>query len=308
MSAPIVLELDGRTVRVTNPDRELWTAPPFTKLELIEWYRAVAPALLPHVFDKPMTLARFPEGVLADGWYQMNCRGPDWMPVAEVASRGGARLRYCRINDVSSLVWVANQGTIELHPFLARYDRCDHPDALVFDLDPGEPANVATCCAVALLLREKLAEDGLEAWAKTSGRNGLHLYVPLDETQSFADTRAYARAMERGLAAEHPGLVTDRMDRTSRKGRVLIDWGQNHPARSMIAAYSLRATVRPGVSTPVRWEEVDAVAARRAPPFRFAPVDVRARLERLGDLFAPMRARRQRIPFRMSTGNDAEIC
>jgi len=247
----------------------------------------VAPWLLPHLRDRPITLARFPEGVDRKGWYQTNCRGaPGWMDVAEVHGRHGATFRMCLVSDLDSLVWVANQGTLELHPLLATAAEPERPVELVFDLDPGPGAGLIECCRVALAVREMLEREGLQGSPKTSGSLGLHVIVGLDGSWTFADTRAFARDAAAQFTAAAPELVTDQIPMPARVGRVLIDWRQNEPMRSMVAPYSLRATPWPLVSTPLAWAEVEAVAAGGADPrsLVFSPTDV---LARLGEMTPP---------------------
>jgi bifunctional non-homologous end joining protein LigD len=269
-----------------------------TKGAMIDYYRAVAAAIVPHLAGRPLTLGRFPEGVDGRGFYQTNCRGnPEWLRVQEVVGRTGKLFRLCVVDDEASLVWVANQGVIELHPFLATGDSPDRPTSLVFDLDPGPPATIAECCGVALRLRDVLGASGLEAFTKTSGGLGLHVFVPLDTDASFDATKAFARAVAGRLTAERPAGVIDVQRRDARAGKVLIDWLQNDPTRSTVSVYSLRATSLPAVSTPVTWDEVeDAARSRDAGALRFGPRDVLDRLGRLGDLFAPALALRQRLP------------
>jgi bifunctional non-homologous end joining protein LigD len=263
-------------VSLTNLDRVYWPEGGYTKADLLGWYRALAPALLPHLRSRPLTLWRFPNGVEGRGFWQNECRGaPGWMRVEEVRGQ-----RFCVVEDERSLEWVANLGTIELHPFLWRFERPGRADAVVFDLDPGPPAGLAECCEVALLVRERLG--GI---AKTSGSAGLHVYVPFDG--SFDDAKALARETAEELAAAHPGLVVATQRREARRGRVLVDWLQNDPTRSTVAPYSIRALPWPTVSTPVTWDEVESRAVER---LVFTPPDVLARLERLGDLYAPILA------------------
>jgi bifunctional non-homologous end joining protein LigD len=289
------LELEGRRLRLSSPEKVLWPRAGWTKRDLVDYYRAAAPVLLPHLRRRPLTLARFPDGVDERGWYQTNCRGhPEWMATHELVGRRGQLQRMCVVDDLPSLVWVANQGTIELHPFLAAAEATDHPLALVFDLDPGPPADVVACCVVALRIRDLLAADGLEGLAKTSGLVGLHVYVPLDGTVPFERTKSYARAVAERLEAETPALVTARSRRDLRSGRVLVDWLQNDSTRSTVAPYSLRAAPFPTVSTPVTWHEVEDVAAGgRAERLTFVAADVLRRIEADGDLFEPVVRLRQ---------------
>ncbi|HWE24937.1 MAG TPA: non-homologous end-joining DNA ligase [Myxococcales bacterium] len=294
MSGPHVqIESAGRELRVSNLDRVLWPAVGFTKRDLLAYYETVAPALLPHLSGRPVTLARFPEGVESAGWYQTNCPAgqPAWLRVARVAGRSGQTLRYCLIDETAALLWAANLGTIEFHPFLAAADRPDAPLWLVFDLDPGLPARLSECCFVALRLRERLERDGLPALAKTSGAKGLHVLVRLDGSWTFAKSKALAHTVAKEMAQAHPLLVTDRMVRAERPGKVFIDWGQNDPNKSTIAPYSLRATRWPGVSMPLLWEEVERVATGGdESTVRFGPIDVLARLDRFGDLLVTLSA------------------
>ena len=281
------MEFEGRRVRLTNLDRVYWPETGFTKSQLLDYYVRVAPALLPHLRGRPLTLRRFPEGVNGLNWYQVQCRGrPEWLPVRVIRGRRGEPLRYCLVNDLPSLVWVANLGTIELHPFLSLAARFDEPTVLVFDLDPGPPAGLIECCAVAVWLRELLDRLGLVSFPKASGSLGLHVYVPLGSGHTFEQTKAFARGVADALAERRPGVVIDRMTRSLRAGKVLVDWLQNDPTRSTVAPYSLRAMPWPTVSTPLDWTEVDAaLTTGRAERLVFGPEEVLDRLARVGDLF-----------------------
>ena len=277
-------------VAVTRGDKVLFPATGFTKAELVAYYDAVAPVLLPHLRGRPITMARFPDGVEGPGWFQMNCRGhPPWMRTVEIVGRRGQRLRYCLVDDRDGLRWMANLGVIELHPFLADAARPQAPLALVFDLDPGPDAEVLAAASVALDVRAALAARGLPSVVKTSGKKGLHVYAPLDGARGYAESSALARAIAGELAALRPDAVTDRLARAERHGRVLIDWRQNAIGLSTVAPYSLRALPRPTVSTPLGWDEIAlALAGGGGAAPSFAPAAVLARVERLGDLFAPV--------------------
>lgn len=286
------LHVAGRDLLVSKLDKPLWTDPPFPKRDLLGYYLEVAPALLPHIRRKAMTLVRFPDGIDGPGWYQMNCRGnPSWIEIAPVHSRAGEPLRYCILDEPAALAWAANQGTIELHPFLCDVSTPSKPDVLIFDLDPGRPAGLRECSQVALLLRDLLAASGLRAFPKTSGRRGLHLYVPLNGTAGWADTEAFAHTVAQTLAAERPELVVEQMGAAQRTGRVLIDWRQNQELRSTIAPYSMRAMRTPGVSAPLLWQEVESLA----PPSP-SPRELLQRLQAHGDLFAEVLTLRQALP------------
>lgn len=287
------LEIEGRRLTLSSPERMLWPEAGFTKRRMLDYYTAVAPALLPHIEDRPLTLARFPEGVDAYGWYQTQCRGrPEWLPTRRVGSQD-----YCVVSDLPSLLWAANRGAVELHPLLARGERTDEPSVVVFDLDPGAPADLVDCCRVALELRGVLADAGLASVPKTSGSLGLHVYVPLNTRQTYAETKPFARTIAALLAARHPDRVVDRTARSLRAGKVLVDWGQNAETKSTIAPYSLRAMRYPTVSTPLAWAEVEAVAAQGGRErLTFGPDEARARVARLGDLFLPVLELAQTLP------------
>jgi bifunctional non-homologous end joining protein LigD len=274
-----VLELSRRHVELTTPDRVLWPAASFTKQDLLDYYLRIAPVLLPHLADRPLTLGRFPQGVDGRGFAETECRGaPEWLRTEPIRLRSGEIRNYCVVEDEAGLAWLANRSAIELHPFLG----LERPRAVVFDLDPGEPADVVDCARVALLVRERLGEDAV---VKTSGSVGLHVFAPTQST--FEDARAHARSLAQDPDAAHPALVVATTDRAARAGRVLVDWMQNARMRSTVAPYSPRAAPWPTVSTPVSWEEVERAAAERRPELlTFLAGDVLPRVERLGDLFA----------------------
>jgi bifunctional non-homologous end joining protein LigD len=276
-----LLDLGGRRVELTTPDRVLWPAAGFTKRDLLDYYLRVAPVLLPHLADRPLTLGRFPEGVEGRGFAQTECRGaPAWLRTEPIRLRGGEIRNYCVVEDEAGVAWLASRSVIELHTFLG----LDRPDSIVFDLDPGEPADIVDCAEVALLLRDHLGD---EAVVKTSGSAGLHVFVPT--TAPYEETRALARRVAEELEAAHGARVISTTDRAARTGKVLIDWMQNAPMRSTVAPYSLRAAPWPTVSTPVSWEEVTRCAAERRPELlTFLAGDVLERVERLervGELF-----------------------
>lgn len=267
-------------VRLTSLDRPLYPDG-FTKGDLVAYLRAVAPALLPHLRDRAVTRLRAPEGVTARSWYQTNCTGaPPWLRVADVPGRRGARFRMCVLDSVDALVWAAQVGTIELHPFLAPLSDPGRPAWLVLDLDPGPPAGLADCCDVALALRERVAPT--PAYVKTSGSLGLHVLVPAGGA-GYPETKR--RAAE--LASALPGVVTSQR-RSLRVGKVLVDVLQNDPTRSLVAPWSLRAGPWPTVSTPVGWDEIERCAqTRREEPLVVGWRAALARLEVGGDALLP---------------------
>ena len=290
------VEIGGRRVRLTSLDRVLYAAAGFTKADLVQYYAAVAPVIVPHLGGRPVTLRRFPEGIDESGWYQHECPpgAPAWVRTRVVTWPSGRAWTFCAVEDPATLVWLANLGTIELHPFFVLAERPDEPTAVIFDLDPGPPAGVPECCAVALRLRALLDALGLDVYAKVSGALGLHLVVPLNSPHTWAETKAFARAVAGLLVEEEPELVVDRQRRDLRAGKVLVDWLQNDPTRSTVASYSLRVYGWPTVSAPVRWEEVEAAAAGEA--LVLGPAAVVERLERDGDLHAPVLELEQRLP------------
>jgi bifunctional non-homologous end joining protein LigD len=290
------VEVDGRVVRLTHLDRVLWPSTGFTKGAMIDYYVRAAPWLLPHLHRRPITMWRYPEGVESDGWWQNECRGaPEWVHRYEYDAADGRRHRHCVVDDVSTLLWVANQGTIEVHPFLFDADRPDAPLVVVFDLDPGPPATLADACRIGMRVRELLEQAGLRAFAKTSGAAGLHVYVPLNEPHTFDETKAFARAFAAILVRERDDVV-DRQSRALRAGKVLVDWLQNDPFRSTVAPYSLRATREPTVSMPVTWDDVARGADGSTAPMLPGPNEALARLARDGDLFDDVLRLRQRLP------------
>jgi bifunctional non-homologous end joining protein LigD len=293
------VEVEGRRLRVSSLEKVLWPAAGFTKGQMLDYYVRVAPMLVPHLAERPITLRRLPEGVHEAGWYQNDCPPgrPEWVRVETVVWPSGRTWHFCAVDDLPTLVWVANLGTIELHPFLALRARLERPTALVLDLDPGEPAGLADCCRVALRLRALLEQAGLAAFTKVSGALGLHVLVPLSEDHTWEETKAFARALAAFLAAESPDEVVDRQQRRLRAGKVLVDWLQNDPTRSTVAPYSLRAEGWPTVSAPVTWEEVERAAGEgRDELLVFEPEAVLERVDRMGDLFRPVLELGQRLP------------
>lgn len=256
-------EIDGRLVKLTSLDRIMWPQVGATKRDLFRFYIEVADRLLPHVMGRPLTLARYPEGVEGPNWFQTMCpHPPEWVSTHPVRARGDSSVtrNYCVVHDIAGLLWAVNLGTLEFHPLLARSSSFDQPDALVFDLDPGPPASLVQGCAIALRLRRLLDARGLRCYPKSSGALGVHVMVPLAPGHSYPQTKAYARQVAEELAREDPDTVIAISDRAARSGKVFIDWSQNDPNRSMISVYSMRALPWPAASAPMTWDEVDEVA------------------------------------------------
>ena len=283
---------------LTSLERVLWPAVGFTKGDMLAYYEAIAPVVLPHIAGRPLTLGRFPAGVDAPGFATTECRGrPEWVRTVAVPLRSGEVRQQCVVDDLRSLLWVANLGSIELHAFPSATGRLEEPAFVVFDLDPGPGAGLPECCRVAVRLRRALADADLLGFCKTSGGLGLHLYVPLGAGHSFTDSKAFARSLAARLTNERPDAITDRRDAPSRRGRVLIDWIPNSPRALTVTPYSLRAADAPFASTPVGWDEVQAAASGEAGGvLRFDAAHVLERARAEGDPFRPVLELRQRLP------------
>lgn len=265
MSKKTEIEVAGKKLTVSSLDKVLYPATGFTKGQVIDYYIGIAPVLLPHLKDRPITLKRYPNGVDGFFFYEKQCPShrPEWLKTTEVPSRREeGKIDYCMMNDLPALVWAANLADLELHTFLHRAPAITRPTALAFDLDPGAPADMVLCCRVGLWLRAILEELGLQTFAKTSGSKGLQIYVPLNTTTPYAKTKPFAHALAERLEREHPDHVVSRMQKTLRKGKVLIDWSQNDEHKTTVNVYSLRAKSHPTISTPVAWPEVETVAKK----------------------------------------------
>ena len=295
------VEVDGVHLQVSNLDKVLYPGTGFTKGQVIDYYARIAPVLLPHLAGRPVTLKRYPEGVEGEAFYEKNCPSfrPKWMPVIPmlVSSRTKKPIQFCHLDQRAALVWTANLAAIELHPNLQRAPDLDTPTHLVFDLDPGPGADIITCCRVATLLRELFDRLSLQSFAKTSGSKGLQLYVPLNTPATFEQTGDVALAFAQLLEKQHPDLVVTQQNKELRPNKVLIDWSQNSRHKSTVAVYSLRARERPTVSTPVTWDEVDDALNSEDPlRLKFETDQVLERVERMGDLFAPVLELQQELP------------
>jgi bifunctional non-homologous end joining protein LigD len=278
-----VIEVEGRRLTLSNLEKVLYPAAGFTKAAVIDYYARVAPVMLGHLAGRAVTMVRFPNGVEGGSFFEKRCprHAPPWVHRAEVDG-----LNACVVDDAPTLVWMANLAALELHTLQARADDPDHPTSMVFDLDPGAPADLVACARVAVDLRQALEGLGLVCVAKTSGAKGLHLAVPVRGATAEA-TKAFARGLGELLAQQAPGRVTVLMAKEQRRNRVFVDWSQNDRHKTTVGAYSLRAQPRPTVSTPVSWDEISAVADGQDPTaLSFEAPDVLARVERLGDLYA----------------------
>jgi bifunctional non-homologous end joining protein LigD len=294
------LVVEGRRLALSNLEKVLWPKAGFTKGEMINYYIQIAPVLLPHLKDRPLTMKRYPNGVEGEFFYEKNCPShrPTWVKTAKVWSEGNQReMQYCLAQDLPTLVWAANLADIELHTSLSRKKDIARPTMMVFDLDPGAPADVVQCCQVGLWLREILEAMKLKSWAKTSGSKGLQVYVPLNTAVIYDQTKEVSHAVAEYLEHEHPKLVVSKMAKALRQGRILVDWSQNDEHKTTISVYSLRAKDAPTVSTPVTWEEVEeTVKKKNGKRLVFRCDQTLARAEKMGDLFAPVETLKQKLP------------
>lgn len=293
------LDVGGVKVPVSNLDKVLYPKAGFTKGQVIDYYVRISPVLLPHLKDRPITLKRYPDGVEGFFFYEKKCPShrPDWVETTDVPRSEGGVINYCMMNDLPALIWAANLADLELHTFLHCAPKIEQPRALAFDLDPGAPADIVACCQVAVWLRKVFDHLGLESFPKTSGSKGLQLYVPLNTPVTYEKTKPFAQALAELLAAKFPDRVVSKMQKVLRKGKVFVDWSQNDDHKTTINVYSLRAKDRPTVSTPVTWREVEtALKKKDAWLLTFESDAVLQRVEKLGDLFAPVLKLKQKLP------------
>ncbi len=292
--------VEGRQLSLSNLDKVFYPAASFTKAQVIDYYMRIGPVLLPHVRARPLTLKRYPNGVEGAFFYEKACPSsrPDWVNVATIWSdSSGRQIPYCLCDDLPTLIWLANLATIELHPSLALGMDPARPTCVAFDLDPGPPAAIVECCRVALWLRELLAPLGLQAFAKTSGSKGMQVYLPLNTPVTYDQTKPFAKAVAELLVRQHRESVVSNMRKDLRGGKVLIDWSQNSEHKTTVAVYSLRARPRPTVSAPVGWDEVEEVAGSGdGGALVFEAGAVVRRVQKLGDLFAPVATIVQELP------------
>ncbi len=294
------VEIAGKRLSLSNLDKVLYPACGFTKAHVLDYYGRMADFILPHLRDRALTLKRYPDGVDGESFFEKRCPShrPAWTRTAEVRLEREEPLTACLVNDLETLIWVANLASLELHVPLARASSPETPDAMVFDLDPGEPADVLDCARVALVLRELLSRLGLAGWVKTSGKKGLHVYVPLNRPDMrFAATREFSKAVAVIVEKNYPDLVTSRMAKEQRQGKVFINWSQNDAKKTMICVYSLRAQDEPSVSFPLSWGEVEELTRGGDPGrFRIGHGEAVVRAGKAGDLFREMLAKEQRLP------------
>jgi bifunctional non-homologous end joining protein LigD len=299
MATKQTLEVDGAQVDVTNLEKIFYPKTGFTKGEVIDYYVRISSVLLPHLKQRPITLKRYPDGVEGFFFYEKKCpdHRPKWVKTTKVAKSEGGEINYCVINDLPSLIWAANLADLELHTFLHRAPAILRPTAIAFDLDPGPPADIVLCCKVGLWLKGLFSALGMESFAKTSGSKGLQIYVPINSAVTYEKTKAFSHAIAELLESQSPETVVSKMQKSRRSGKVLVDWSQNDDHKTTVSVYSLRAKESPTVSTPVTWEEVEETVRKgSATALSFVSKDVLNRVEKMGDLFAPVLTLKQKLP------------
>jgi bifunctional non-homologous end joining protein LigD len=294
------VDIDGRSLPLSNLEKDLYPSYGFTKAAILEYYRRIAPFILPHLHDRALTLKRYPEGVEKEFFFEKRCPAhrPAWVRTAEVVHHDTEPMTMCVVYDLETLLWAVNLASLELHVPLARTDSPGTPDSLVFDLDPGDGAGIPECARVALILRDLLSPMGLVSYVKTSGQKGLHVLVPLNNKETtFEDTKTFSRAVAGIMQRHYPDLVTARMAKTERQAKVFINWSQNDPSKTMISVYSLRGRDRPFVSFPLEWKELEDLD-RHGDPERLQVVHSEAvrRAEEKGDLFRDVLVKKQKLP------------
>jgi bifunctional non-homologous end joining protein LigD len=293
-SARVEVDVQGHRLSLSNLDKVLYPAVGFTKGQVIDYYTRIAPAVLPHLRDRPLTLKRYPNGVEGGHFYEKQAPShrPEWVRAEPIELRSKT-IHFVVCDDLPTLVWLANLADLELHPSLSLVDDINRPTVMAFDLDPGPGSGLPECCEVAFLLRDALTQLGLECFPKTSGSKGIQVYVPLNNEEVDYDhgTKRLSHALARHLEAQHPKLIVSQQKKELRKGKVLIDWSQNDEHKTTVGVYSLRARERPTVSTPLAWEELEQPDA-----LVFEAADVLERVERHGDLFAPVAELQQELP------------
>ena len=300
MAKETVVDIEGKHLKLSNLDKVLYPEAGFTKGQVIDYYVRIAPVLLPHLRGRPLTMKRYPNGVSGPFFYEKNCpeHRPEWVQTARVWSSGNNKwMNYCLAEDLPTLVWAANLADLELHTSLSLGKDILRPTFLVFDLDPGPPANIVQCCQVGVWVRDIFAKLQLQSFAKTSGSKGLQIYVPLNTAVTYDQTKSFAHELARMLERLHPDLVVSDMKKALRTGKVLVDWSQNDDHKTTVCVYSLRAKERPAVSTPLKWEEVESCLKKGdASLLVFESGEVLARAKKYGDLFEPVLKLKQKMP------------
>jgi len=300
------LDIGGAKLAVTNLNKVFYPKTGFTKGQVIDYYIRISPQLLPHLKNRPITLKRYPDGVEGFFFYEKKCPShrPKWVKTVKVAKSAGGEINYCVMNDLAALVWAANLADLELHTFLHKAPAIDRPTAVAFDLDPGPPADIILCCEVGLRLKAMFDSLGLKSFPKTSGSKGLQIYVPLNTPVTYEKTKAFGHAIAEIMERHSPETVVSKMQKSLRNGKVFVDWSQNDSHKTTVNVYSLRAKEHPTVSTPITWGEVEAALKRKnGKQLQFEADEVLERVQKLGDLFAPVLTLKQKLPKLESLGD-----
>ncbi|HTP06403.1 MAG TPA: non-homologous end-joining DNA ligase [Nitrospirota bacterium] len=294
------IEMAGRRLPLSNLEKDLYPSYGFTKAQILEYYRGIAPFMLPHLKDRALTFKRYPDGVDKDFFFEKRCPGhrPVWVNTAEIPQDDGEPMIVCLVNDLETLIWAENLASLELHVPLARAGSPQTPDSMVFDLDPGDEASILDCARVALILRDLLSQIGLVSYVKTSGQKGLHVLVPLNRKDTtFEDTKTFSKTVAGIMQKHYADLVTAKMTKQERKGRVFINWSQNDASKTMVCVYSLRARKKPFVSFPLEWGELENLAGLGDPErLQVMHSEAVSRAEKKGDLFEEMLVKEQKLP------------
>jgi bifunctional non-homologous end joining protein LigD len=293
------MRVGNRTLELSNLDKVFYPATGFTKGDMIAYYDAISPALLPHLKGRPVTMKRYPDGAAGKFFYEKRCppHAPSWVKTAAMRrKKDDTDVAYCILDNRSSLLWAANLANLELHVSLGRIPSFK-PSHVVFDLDPDPNVGIVGCCRVALWLRHALTDLGLRSFPKTSGSKGIQMFVPLNAATTFDETGAFAHALAKEQQDRHPDHVLTKMAKDLRKGKVFIDWSQNDGHKTTACVYSMRAKDRPSVSTPLEWDEVESALKKDAPErLSFGPHEVLERVATSGDLFEPVLKLKQKLP------------
>jgi bifunctional non-homologous end joining protein LigD len=300
----VEVEVEGRQLKLSNLDKVFYPQVGFTKGQVIDYYTRVAPVLLPHLKDRPLTMKRYPNGVEGKFFYEKECpkHRPDWVQTKRIVSRGSTKdrthINFCIVDDLATLVWAANLADLELHTSLSHASDITHPTMLAFDLDPGPGTSIVECSQIACWLRDLFEGLGLEGFPKTSGSKGLQVYVPLNSKgATYKSTKPFAQAVAQLLEQQHPELVVSSMKKELRTNKVLIDWSQNDQHKTTVCVYSLRAKDRPTASTPVTWDEVEKCIKKKDPEqLAFTSDQVLKRIDKHGDLFEAVLSKQQKLP------------
>jgi bifunctional non-homologous end joining protein LigD len=295
-----IVEIAGKRLSLSNLEKSLYPAYGFTKAHILDYYLRMADFILPHLKDRALTLKRYPEGDDKEYFYEKRCpvHRPAWVKTAEIIKDDEERITYCTVNDLETLIWIENLASIELHVPLGRAASTGTADSMVFDLDPGDRANILDCARVALILRDLLSGMQLASYVKTSGNKGLHLLVPLNRKETtFEDTKTFSKAVAEIMQKSYPDLVTSKMAKEYRTGKVFINWSQNDSSKTMICVYSLRAREKPYVSFPLEWKELETLAAQNDPEkLQVTHSEAVTMAKKKGDLFQEVLTKKQKLP------------